>query len=85
MAPNEIFAEVISYEVILQVKLSYFSLLEVNKSLTFIIEELTNINEVCRMMAIYKFKTFKIYVGFITNFRGDLKINYNFISEVRAE
>ena len=30
---------------------------------------------------IFEFKTFKMYVDFITNFRGDLKINFNFISE----
>ena len=32
---------------------------------------------------IFEFKTFKMYVDFITNFRGDLKINLNFISEDR--
>ena len=64
---NEIFAEVVSDDT----------------KLFYKYDEFTNINEVCRMMAIKKFNTFKMYVDLITNFRGCLQIKFNFIYEGR--
>ena len=72
LEPNEIFAEVIL--LILSYIKRQLEITDINFRRIYEHEwNLPNDDE--------KFKTFKMYADFITNFRGDLKINYNFISE----